>query len=108
MKYPFHFVLFIFLFSGFRAMGQAQMGFNLGFADSIKSTVLNEQRPLLMYTPYSGKKTRASTTQIYPVIYVLDGESNFRSVAITVERLAEVGLCPARGVAAKVCGINKG
>lgn len=95
MKYPVLFVLFIFLFSGFRAVAQTQTGFNLGFADSIKSTVLNEQRPLLIYTPYSGKKIRANTTQTYPVIYVLDGESNFRSVAITVERLTEMGLCPA-------------
>lgn len=95
MKYPFLFALFIFLFWGFSAMCQTQISFNLGFADSIKSTVLNEQRPLLIYTPYSGKKNRANATQIYPVIYVLDGESNFRSVAITIERLADVGLCPA-------------
>lgn len=88
-------ILFLFLLFGFSAKAQTQMGFNLGFADSIKSMVLNEQRPLLIYTPYSGKKTRNNTTQTYPVIYVLDGETNFRSVAITVERLSEVGLCPA-------------
>ena len=95
MKYPARFAFFVFLFSGFCTMAQTQTSFNLGFADGIKSAVLNEQRPLLIYTPYSDKKIRANTTQNYPVIYVLDGESNFRSVAITVERLAEMGLCPA-------------
>jgi predicted alpha/beta superfamily hydrolase len=76
------------------ARAQSQNNFSLGFADSVKSNVLKEQRQLLIYTPYQGKKSRAATKDIYPVIYVLDGENNFRSVAITVERLADMGVCP--------------
>ena len=83
-----------FLLSTLSTIAQSQPDFSLGFADSIKSTLLREQRPLLIYTPYPGKKTRLATTQTYPVIYVLDGETNFRSVAITVERLVSMGVCP--------------
>lgn len=72
----------------------AQSNFSLGFADSIRSTILTETRPLLIYTPYQGRKSRAVSTERYPVLYVLDGENNFRSVAIMVERLADMGLCP--------------
>ena len=85
-------ILFALIFSVFQVT--AQNNFNLGFADSVKSNLLKEQRQLLIYTPYQGKKSRAATKEIYPVIYVLDGENNFRSVAITVERLADMGLCP--------------
>jgi len=67
----------------------AQNNFSLGFADSVRSGILKEQRPLLIYTPYQGK-----TKSSYPVLYVLDGENNFRSVAVIVERLADMGLCP--------------
>jgi len=76
------------------ARAQSQSNFSLGFADSVKSDILKEQRKLLIYTPYQGKKSRAATKDIYPVIYVLDAENNFRSVAITVERLADMGVCP--------------
>jgi predicted alpha/beta superfamily hydrolase len=85
-------ILFALIFSAFQVT--AQNNFSLGFADSVKSEILKEQRQLLIYTPYQGKKARAATKNTYPVIYVLDGENNFRSVAITVERLADMGLCP--------------
>ncbi|MDB5135408.1 MAG: hypothetical protein JWP37_2011 [Mucilaginibacter sp.] len=92
MKYLFF--LSFFVISIFDAMAQSKNDFSLGFADSVKSNILKEQRQLLIYTPYQGKKSRATTKDNYPVIYVLDGENNFRSVAITVERLAGMGLCP--------------
>ena len=85
-------ILFTLIFSVFQVT--AQNNFSLGFADSVKSNILKEQRQLLIYTPYHGKKSHTATKSIYPVIYVLDGENNFRSVAITVERLADMGLCP--------------
>ena len=94
IRHLFSLSLFFFLFPAFHALAQPQAGFDLGFADSVKSAVLKEQRPLLIYTPYSGKIRRRTTTETYPVIYVLDGESHFRSIAITVERLAALGLCP--------------
>ncbi|MDB4902559.1 MAG: hypothetical protein JWQ63_1840 [Mucilaginibacter sp.] len=92
MKYLFF--LSFFIVSIFDATAQSQSNFSLGFADSVRSDILKEQRQLLIYTPYQGKKSRATTKGNYPVIYVLDGENNFRSVAITVERLADMGLCP--------------
>jgi predicted alpha/beta superfamily hydrolase len=92
MKYLF--LLSFFIVSALDSMAQPQNNFTLGFADSVKSTILKEQRQLLIYTPYQGKLSRAETHDSYPVIYVLDGENNFRSVAVTVERLADMGLCP--------------
>lgn len=92
MKYLFF--LSFFIISFFDATAQSQNNFSLGFADSVKSNILKEQRQLLIYTPYQGEKSRAAAKDNYPVIYVLDGENNFRSVAITVERLADMGLCP--------------
>jgi predicted alpha/beta superfamily hydrolase len=92
MKYLFFLPFFIIL--NIDVLAQSQSNFSLGFADSVKSNILKEQRQLLIYTPYQGKKSRAATKDNYPVIYVLDGENNFRSVAITVERLADMGLCP--------------
>lgn len=85
--------LFFFV-STLGSIAQTQPDFRLGFADSLKSTLLQEQRHLLIYTPYAGKKTRTTTKETYPVLYVLDAETNFRSVAITVERLASMGVCP--------------
>lgn len=72
----------------------AQTNYSLGFADSVTSTLLHEERPLQIYTPYSGKKNRNTTTERFPVLYVLDGENNFRSVAAIVERLSDMGSCP--------------
>lgn len=86
-------IAFLFL-STLGIMAQSQPDFSLGFADSIKSTILQEQRQLAIYTPYSGKKNRNSTKETYPVLYMLDGENNFRSVAILVERLVSMGVCP--------------
>lgn len=87
-------VLFTLFFSIVQVTAQSQNNFGLGFADSVNSNILKERRLLLIYTPYKGKNPRAETKDRYPVLYVLDGENNFRSVAITVERLADMGLCP--------------
>lgn len=76
------------------AIAQSQHDFTMGFADSIKSTILNEQRQLFIYTPYAIKKIKPSTKETYPVLYVLDGENHFRSVVAIVERLMGSGVCP--------------
>jgi len=78
------------IFNGQRTMAQSPDGFSLGFADSIHSDILNEQRALLIYTPYAVNRAREK----YPVLYVLDGENNFRSAAAIVERLINTGVCP--------------
>ena len=92
MKYLIY--LYFFALLAPRAFAQSQPDFTLGFADSVKSTVLNEQRPLLIYTPYANKKIKPSTKETYPILYVLDGENHFRSVAAIVELLGNSGVCP--------------
>jgi len=92
MKHLIYLCFFTYIVPGVRAQSQAD--FTLGFADSITSTILNEQRPLLIYTPYAHTKTKAFTKETYPVLYVLDGENHFRSVVAIVERLAGSGVCP--------------
>lgn len=92
MKHLIYLCFFTLLTQG--AIAQSQPDFTLGFADSIKSSVLNEQRPLFIYTPYANTKTKPSTEETYPVLYVLDGENHFRSVVAIVERLVGSGVCP--------------
>jgi predicted alpha/beta superfamily hydrolase len=77
------------------ATAQAQIpAFEVGFKDSIQSGILNENRQLLIYTPYANQKIASGTKEVYPVLYVLDGENHFRFVAATVERLVTYGACP--------------
>jgi len=92
MKYLIFLAFFTHLDSEVNA--QSQTDFTLGFADSIQSTLLNEQRQLLVYTSYSGKKRKPFTNEAHPVLYVLDGEKYFRSVAAIVERLVSNEVCP--------------
>jgi predicted alpha/beta superfamily hydrolase len=92
MKHLIYLCFFTFLVQGVHA--QSQPDFTIGFADSIKSTILNEQRSLLIYTPYANKKIKPSTKETYPVLYVLDGENHFRSTVAIVERLVGSGVCP--------------
>jgi predicted alpha/beta superfamily hydrolase len=92
MKHLLYLCFFTFIVQG--VLAQSQPDFTLGFADSIKSTILNEQRSLFIYTPYANKKIQPSTEETYPVLYVLDGENHFRSVVALVERLVGSGVCP--------------
>lgn len=92
MKHLIYLCYFTLLVQG--AIAQSQPNFNMGFTDSIKSTVLNEQRQLLIYTPYSNKKIKSATRVTYPVLYILDGEYHFRSVVAIVERLVSSSVCP--------------
>lgn len=86
--------LFFFTLLAQGTVAQSQPDFTMGFADSIKSTILNEQHSLLIYTPYANKKIKPTTKETYPVLYVLDGENHFRSVVAIVERLVGSGVCP--------------
>ncbi len=84
-----HLSLFFSLLSP-ETLAKSQPDFTVG----IKSTILNEQRSVLIYTPYANTKTKPSTTETYPVLYVLDGENHFRSVVAIVERPVGSGACP--------------
>ncbi len=88
MRYLFFLAFFTYTFSEVKS----QTDFTLGFADTIQSSLLQEQRQLLVYTPYSSKKIKLATKDTYPVLYVLDGEIHFRSVAAIVERLIGSGV----------------
>lgn len=70
MKHLIYLCFFSLLSQG--ALSQSQLDFTVCFADSIKSTILNEHRSLLIYTPYADTKTKPSTTETYPVLYVFE------------------------------------
>lgn len=74
--------------------GSAQAPFTLGFADTVNSTILHEKRSVLIWTPDGVKKNKAASSERLPVLYVLDGENNFRSVAAMVERMISSGTVP--------------
>ena len=55
---------------------------NIGYRDSLQSTILQENRPLSIYLPPS---YFSKPKQNYPVLYILDGEYNFRYVSGILE-----------------------
>jgi len=65
----------------------------IGAIDSIHSSILNEERKLWIYVPHSGSSNQYSQQQ-YPVIYLLDGSSNFYSVMGLVQKLSETMIIP--------------
>ena len=70
----------------------------IGSIDSIHSKILNEQREVWVYVPSSPSDTVFfKQSYRYPVIYLLDGEWNFSSVASMIQKLSIVNLntiCP--------------
>jgi predicted alpha/beta superfamily hydrolase len=65
---------------------------NLGVKDKLFSKVLNENREIWIYDPSSQTGPRALGKKKYPVIYLLDGDAHFHSVAGMVRQLS--GICP--------------
>jgi predicted alpha/beta superfamily hydrolase len=69
---------------------QAQSDTNiiLGKIDSINSKILNEKRKIWVYTPgiTSGNH---DPSQRYPVLYLLDGDAHFASVAGLIQQLSQ-------------------
>jgi uncharacterized protein len=74
---------------GLPARGQ-ERSIIIGEREKVHSAVLNEDRPLLVYTP-PGYGTGTSR---YPVVYVLDGDSHFLPVSAIVQFLSAQGLSP--------------
>lgn len=54
--------------------------------DSLYSTILNENRPLLIVNP--GDDTTTFSKPAYPVIYVLDGDAHVENLRIMIQELA--------------------
>ncbi|OTG88286.1 hypothetical protein B9T31_01840 [Acinetobacter sp. ANC 4558] len=64
----------------------AQSPINIGEMHNISSSVLDEKREIQIYLPPSYEKY---ANQHYPVIYLLDGESNFHYLTGFVEKLSK-------------------
>jgi uncharacterized protein len=61
----------------------------IGKVDSVYSTILKEQRKVWVYTPYMKAGTQ-NPGQRYPVVYLLDGDGHFESVAGMIQQLSQV------------------
>lgn len=61
----------------------------IGKIDSVYSKILNEQRKVWIYTPDMTSGFHDSTKH-YPVVYLLDGDAHFTSVAGLVQQLSQV------------------
>ena len=69
---------------------------NFGIIDSIFSKTLNEQRKIWVYVPNNESASASSKTK-YPVLYLLDGDAHFYSVAGLIHQLSTINgntLCP--------------
>jgi predicted alpha/beta superfamily hydrolase len=91
MKY----FLVTFILLTFFQTGNAQniSSITIGNIDTIHSSILHENRPVLIYTPSSINKDPKRNIR-YPVIYLLDGESFFHSFTGTVQYLSSIGKIP--------------
>ncbi|WP_071886012.1 alpha/beta hydrolase-fold protein [Hymenobacter sedentarius] len=83
-------LLFLLLLVG-PALAQAQTVKNgaivIGQVDSLRSTVLNEQRKVWVSMPASASFSTLAK-QRYPVVYLLDGASHFAYTADIIQRLS--------------------
>jgi predicted alpha/beta superfamily hydrolase len=90
---------FTLLFIGVTAAGAQTVKDNriiLGNTDSVKSQILNETRKVWVYVPAS-YNPKAAHKQLYPVVYLLDGDDHFPSVVGMIQQLSEVNgnsICP--------------
>src|SRR5882672_9439087 len=67
---------------------------SIGIIDSIYSPTLKEYRKLWIYTPDGYKRDGKSR---FPVVYLLDGDGHFYSVAGMIQQLSEINgntVCP--------------
>ena len=92
-------LLFLWLIAA-GAVAQAQTVRNnnlvIGRVDSVESGILKEKRKIWVYVPASARDL-AYLPQRYPVVYLLDGETQFASVMGMVQQLSTVNgntVCP--------------
>ena len=68
----------------------------IGVRDSVFSTILNEQRQIWVHVP-QGAEAASPSGKKYPVLYLLDGDAHFFSVAGMIHQLSTINgntLCP--------------
>lgn len=92
-----HFLFSISLIALFiSSKGQTDNKIFIGAVDSIQSTILNEKRKIWVYVPGNSSDENFAK-QLYPVVYLFDGESHFVSVMGMIQQLSEVNnnmICP--------------
>jgi predicted alpha/beta superfamily hydrolase len=82
-------ILFLFVLGSLGTRAQTDNKIVIGKVDSVYSTILKEQRKVWVYTP-NMKTGIQSAGQRYPVVYLLDGEGHFESVAGMIQQLSQV------------------
>ncbi|MBK8951774.1 MAG: hypothetical protein IPM85_05070 [Chitinophagaceae bacterium] len=70
--------------------GQTSDKIIIGKIDSVYSGVLNEQRKVWVYVPHMKAGMQQNAGQRYPVVYLLDGDGHFESVAGMIQQLSQV------------------
>ena len=80
-------IMMICLCYGLKAQQSAQPVI-LGHIDTLHSAILNEKRPIWVYTP--GYDTSYFSKPGYPVLYVLDGDGYFLSLVTMLQQLSRV------------------
>ena len=92
-KFVFCFFLCIILFNG---VAQTDSRIVAGTIETISSKILNEDRKVWVYVPKSAANDISSPGK-YPVVYLLDGDAHFLSVAGMLQELSSVNgntICP--------------
>lgn len=85
---------FALLFFSLCVHAQENSPFTKGFEKGFHSKTLNEQRKVWIHIPAGMGETEHKGKGLYPVIYLLDGESNFNNVVSITEFMSNAGLCP--------------
>lgn len=90
------FCCLFFIAAAVQCYGQADHKIVLGTIDSIYSSILKEPRKVWVYVPEKNGPGIFSK-QRYPVVYLLDGDAHFYSVAGMIQQLSSVNgntICP--------------
>jgi predicted alpha/beta superfamily hydrolase len=87
MKKYFAFILYTFI--SLYSLAQKDNKIVIGKVDSVYSTILKEKRKVWIYVP-NMNGDQQNSRQRYPVVYLLDGDGHFNSVAGMIEQLSQV------------------
>ncbi len=92
MKYILAFISLLTFYAGFTQKPDNRL--SMGIIDSIYSSTLKEYRKFWIYTPDGYKRDNKLR---FPVVYLLDGDGHFYSVAGMIQQLSEINgntVCP--------------
>ena len=84
----------VMLVFSFCAKAQENNPFTTGFEKRLPSKILDEQRTVWIHIPTSNGGIGNTGKGRYPVIYLLDGDTNFNDVVSMTEFMSNAGLCP--------------